>query len=290
MFERLLVTTDLSDASENLIKCLGPLRKVGAREATLVHVADIRDVGGLYVSLLKLLKPRLEHLEKILGEEGYITRIETPLGKPSVEINRFAVAGNSSIIVAGTHGESITKDILLGSVVHSMLQEATKPILLLPFNVLAETEKERCQVLCGDFFRHVLFATDFSDTADMAFRYLRHIVETTKVETTLYHVQDKARIEPHLKDKLEEFNRVDRERLERLEKDLAGAGAGKVHKVIEYGRPAKLLVERANSGAYSLLVMGNQGRGYLAEVFLGRVAHHVVHHADIPVLLVPMAA
>jgi nucleotide-binding universal stress UspA family protein len=39
-----------------------------------------------------------------------------------------------------------------------------------------------------------------------------------------------------------------------------------------------------------LLVMGNQGRGYLAEAFLGRVAHHVVHHAAIPVLLVPMAA
>ena len=137
-------------------------------------------------------------------------------------------------------------------------------------------------------FEHILFATDFSDVAENAFDSLRHIVEATKPEVTFYHVQDKARIEPHLKDKLEEFNRVDAERLERLEKDLAGAGAGKVHKVIEYGRPAKLLVEKANSGAYSLLVMGNQGRGYLAEAFLGRVAHHVVHHADIPVLLVPM--
>ena len=115
-------------------------------------------------------------------------------------------------------------------------------------------------------------------------------MEATQPEVTLYHAQDKARIEPHLKDKLEEFNRVDAERLERLGKDLTGAGARKVHKAIEYGRPAKLLVEKANSGAYSLLVMGNQGRGYLAEAFLGRVAHHVVHHADIPVLLVPMTA
>ncbi len=290
MFERLLVTTDLSEASENMLKCLGPLRRVGAQEATLLHVADIRDVGGLYISLLKLLEPRLAHMEGILKQQGYATRVETPLGRPSREIDAFAVKGDYSVIVAGTHGESVAKDVLLGSVVHSLLQEARKPVLLIPFNVLAATEKERCQVLCGDFFQHVLFATDFSDTSEEAFLYLRHIVENTKVEATLYHVQDKARIEPHLKDKLEEFNRIDMERFERLEKDLAGAGAGKVQKVIEYGRPAKLLVERANSGAYSMLVMGNQGRGYLAEAFLGRVANHIVHHADIPVLLVPMAA
>jgi nucleotide-binding universal stress UspA family protein len=290
MFERLLVTTDLSEASENMLKCLGPLRRVGAREATLLHVMDVRDVGGLYISLLKLIDPRLAHLRAVMSEQGFETRVETPLGKPSREINRFAAAGGYSVIVAGTHGESLAKDVLLGSVVHGLLQEARKPVLLIPFNVLGKTEEERCQVLCGDFFRHVLFATDFSETADRAFSYLRHIVESTKAQTTLYHAQDKARIEPHLKDKLEEFNRVDMERLERLEKDLAAAGAQKVHRVIEYGRPAKLLVDKANSGAFSLLVMGNQGRGYLAEAFLGRVAHHLVHHAAIPVLLVPMAA
>lgn len=290
MFERLLVTTDLSEASENMMPCLAYLRKVGAREATLLHVMDVRDVGGLYLSLSKLLKPRLDTFEGLLRKAGFETRVELPLGKPSREIARFAAAGNYSVIVAGTHGESLAKAVLLGSVVHGLLQEASRPVLLIPFNVLAETEKERCKALCGDFFKHVLFATDFSETADGAFSFLRHIVENTQAETTLYHVQDEARIEPHLKDKLEEFNRVDGERLARLEKDLAGAGAVKVHKVIEYGRPAKLLVERANSGTHSLLVIGNQGRGYLAEAFLGRVAHHVVHHADIPVLLVPLGA
>lgn len=49
MFERLSVTMDLSEVPENTLKCLGPLRKVGAKEASLPHVADIRDVGGLYI-------------------------------------------------------------------------------------------------------------------------------------------------------------------------------------------------------------------------------------------------
>ncbi|MGC8854935.1 MAG: universal stress protein [Halothiobacillaceae bacterium] len=225
-----------------------------------------------------------------MRQQGYATRVETPLGKPSREIDAFAVKGDYSVIVAGTHGEGLAKDVLLGSVVHDLLQQARKPVLLIPFNVLANEEEERCRALCGDFFQHVLFATDFSETADRAFGYLRHIVESTKAQTTLYHVQDGSRIEPHWKDKLEEFNRVDLDRLGRLRKDLLEAGAKEVDVSLDLGRPALKLVEKANSGAYSLLVMGNQGRGYLAEAFLGRVAHHVVHHADIPVLLVPMAA
>lgn len=289
MFERLLVTTDLSEASGNLLKCLVHLQKVGAREATLLHVADIRDVGGLYGTLLNLLKPRLEEFEAVLKGQGFATRVEMPLGKPSREVARFAKEGDYSVIVAGTHGESLVKDVLLGSVVHGILHEATRPVLLIPFDILAETEEERCRAICGDFFEHVLFATDFSDTADQAFLYLKHIVENTKAETTLYHVQDTARIAPHMQDKLEEFNRVDMERLSRLERDLSDAGSRAVHRVLECGSPAKNLAAKANSGTYSLLVMGNQGRGYLAEAFLGRVAHHVVHHADLPVLLVPMA-
>ena len=290
MFERLLVTTDLTEASENLLKCLGPLGSLGAREATLVHVANIRDIGGLYISLLNLIKPRIAHLETTLRDQGFETRVEIPLGRPAREIRRIAVEGDYSVIVAGTHGESLVRDVLLGSVVHSLLQAAPKPVLLLPFDILAPAEKDRCRVLCGDFFRHVLFATDFSATADAAFRFVRHIVDRTKCPATLYHVQDKNRIEPHMRDRLEEFDKVDMGRLERLESELLSAGAKSVFNEIAYGHPAKLLVDKANSSAYSMLVMGDQGRGYLAEAFLGRVANHVVHHADLPVLLVPMGA
>lgn len=55
------------------------------------------------------------------------------------------------------------------------------------------------------------------------------------------------------------------------------------------GRPGLLLVAKARSDRFSLLVIGNQGRGYMTEAFLGRAAHHVVHHSPIPVLLVPLS-
>lgn len=289
MFERLLVTTDLTPASENLLRCLGPLRKVGAAEVTLIHVVDIRDVGGLYLSLLDVVGPRMAQLESILLNEGYLTRVETPTGNPAREIRRFSEKGDFSAIVVGTHGGSLAKDVLLGSVAHNILESVRRPVLLIPFNILAECEEDRCQALCGNPFRHVLFATDFSDTAEKAFTHLRNIAQITHPEITLCHVQDTPSADPHAAGKQgEDHYESDLERLGRIKTELMKFGASDIHIEVATGRPARLIVERANSGPFSLLVMGNQGHGYLVEALLGREAHYVVKHVDIPLLLVPL--
>lgn len=289
MFRNLLIAMDLSPASICLLGCMGPLRGVGAETATLLHVMNVRNVGGLYISMKNLVEPLLKVKEKQLAEMGFRTRLEIPLGDPAYEINRFAKKTDTSLIVAGTHGESLAKDILLGSVAHRLLQLAEKPVLLIPITILAgEVGEKSCDVLCGDFFRHPLFATDFSDPAGKAFHYLEHIVARAHPpEVTLYHVQDQARIQPHLADRLDDFNRIDRERLDALEKRLKEWGENRVHKEVEFGRPGPLIVEKIRKGGYSMLIIGGQGRGYMAEAFLGRVANHVVHRSTIPVLVVP---
>lgn len=289
MLKNLLIAMDLSPASVALLRCMGPLLGAGAESATLIHVMDVRSVGGLYISLKNLVEPILKEKEKQLGKMGFRTRLEIPMGDPAYEINQFAKKADISLIVAGTHGESLVKDILLGSVVHRLLQLAEKPVLLLPITILEEEGGEKkCDVLCGDFFRHPLFATDFSEPAKRAFHYLEHIVANTHPpEVTLYHVQDQGRIQPHLAHRLDEFNRIDLGRLEGLEARLKEFGEAKVHKEVEFGRPAPLIVEKIRKGGYSMLVIASQGRGYMAEAFLGRVANHVVHRSAIPVLVVP---
>jgi nucleotide-binding universal stress UspA family protein len=250
---------------------------------------NVRDVGGLYISMKNVIEPLLKEKEKRLAEMGFRTCLEIPMGDPAYEINQFAKKADTSLIVAGTHGESLVKDILLGSVVHRLLQLAEKPVLLLPITILeGEGGEKKCDMLCGDFFRHPLFATDFSEPAGLAFHYLEHIVgHTHPAEVTLYHVQDEGRIQPHLAHRLDEFNRIDLGRLEGLEARLKEFGEAKVHKEVEFGRPGPLIVEKIRKGGYSMLVIASQGRGYMAEAFLGRVANHVVHRSAIPVLVVP---
>jgi len=291
MFERLLVTTDLSVASENLLKCLGRFRQLGAQDVTLIHVADIRDAAGLYASIFDLIRPRMAQLECILHSAGYTTHIEIPAGNPSREIRRVSEKSDYSAVVVGTHGGSLAKDVLLGSVAHNLLETVRKPVFLFPFNILAENEEERCKVICGNLFKHVLFATDFSDTAEKAAKYLLNIVNEVHPEITLFHVQHPPHGDPHSTGKAgEHHDRADLDRLGEMKNRILEAGAVDVHIEVAIGRPAKLIVEKANSGTYSLLVMGNQGHGYLVDTLLGREAHYVVHHADVPLLLVPLAS
>lgn len=102
-------------------------------------------------------------------------------------------------------------------------------------------------------------------------------------------MQDRAKLEPHLADRLAEFTATDMARLGRLRDRLSALAAGSVDAEIRYGSPAAEIVKEASDRATSLIVMGSQGRGFLAEIFLGSVAHNVVRLAPVPVLLVPAA-
>ena len=287
MLKNLLICTDTSEASDRMVECVKDLRRVGSRQALLTHVFDFRDVGGLYLQLKRLALPKLEAQQKILTEAGFETSIEFPLGYPAQEINRLAQERSSNMIVIGSHGESLAKEMVLGSTVSAVLQSARVIVLLVRMEVVEAEGGKCCRAVCANFFKHILHPTDFSDTAERAFQYLEHIVSQTKCAVTLLHVQDKAKIESHLKGRLEEFNRIDAERLERRKEHLLKAGAASVDIQIPYGSPTALILEQGRCEHYSLILMGTQGRGFVQELFLGSVSHNVARHARLPVLFVP---
>jgi nucleotide-binding universal stress UspA family protein len=51
------------------------------------------------------------------------------------------------------------------------------------------------------------------------------------------------------------------------------------------GTPARVLIDRANSGDYDLIVMGSHGHGRIHGALLGCVSQKVLHCSPIPVLL-----
>jgi nucleotide-binding universal stress UspA family protein len=287
MLRNLLICTDASEASDRMVECVKDLRRVGSQQALLAHVLNVRDVGGLYLTLKRLALPKLEAQQKVLTEAGFETGIEIPLGFPAHEINRLAKERSSNMIVIGSHGETLTKEMLLGSTAAAVLQSARVIVLLIRMEIVQADGGKCCRAVCADFFKHILHPTDFSETAERAFQYLEHIVRQTKSAVTLLHVQDKAKIESHLKNRLEEFNRLDQERLERRKEHLLKAGASSVDIQIPYGSPTAHILEQARCDRYSLILMGTQGRGFLHEIFLGSVSHNVARHARLPVMFVP---
>ncbi|MBI4279900.1 MAG: universal stress protein, partial [Armatimonadetes bacterium] len=161
MLSRILVATDGSEASDRMIECATGLRRVGSREAILVHVFNVRTVGGLYESLKALMLPRLEAQRGLLQAAGFEVVVETPLGIPFVEINRLADERSCALVVVGSLGESLIGELLLGSTAHSVLQNAVVPVLLVRLEITDdEDDGRRCRAIGEDLFAHILFPTD----------------------------------------------------------------------------------------------------------------------------------
>lgn len=70
----------------------------------------------------------------------------------------------------------------------------------------------------------------------------------------------------------------------RRDLEAEGVAARSTHELA--GEPADAIVERAASGATSLLCMASRGRGPIAEATLGSVSAEVVRRSPVPVVLV----
>jgi nucleotide-binding universal stress UspA family protein len=287
MFSHILIATDLSAASDRVIGCLSGLKPLGAKCAHLVHALGLRHLETMKYELARFVEPRLLAQEATLRAEGFETSVEIAAGIPEFEVNRIALERHASLIVVGSHGATLAREVLIGGVALAILHRAALPVLVMRLQITEKDNLTQCEAVCGDFNKHILYPTDFSDTAEQAFRYLEKIVESGAKRVTLLHVQDKARLGKHLEHKLEEFNRIDRERLDRQRDALMKCGATEVNVELPYGSPLQEILRVARERGVSEIVMGSQGRGFIAEVFLGSVSHQVARHAPVPVLFVP---
>lgn len=287
MLKRMLIATDLSEASARVLGCVDFLHGLGMREAVLLYCVNVRDVGFITDDLRESLREPLEEQRKILETRGLQASSEVVLGLPHREILRIADEKDCDLIVLGSHGRSLMGSVLLGSVASSVVQSARKPVMVVRLKIVEQEGCKGCEMACADLAHHVLYPTDFSDNAERAFDYVTRMVESGCKRVTLLHVQDKANIERHLRDRLDEFNRIDRARLERLAEILKEKGATEVTILIPYGSPIREVLKCARQNDVSLVVMGSQGRGFIDEVFVGSVANNVTRQAPVPVMLIP---
>jgi len=82
---------------------------------------------------------------------------------------------------------------------------------------------------------------------------------------------------------------VARNFLDLLQGRLEAAGVPKVQTRMVVGHPVPVILEFLQTSDISLIVLGTQGKGFIAEIFLGSVAHNVSRFAPCPILLIPPA-
>ncbi|MCX6645070.1 MAG: universal stress protein [bacterium] len=287
MFTKIVIGTDLSEASDCVIGCLHELKSWGASEIILTYALGIRHLDSLKYELARQAEPKLQEQKKLLEDQGYKVAIRIEPDTPAFEINRVARETNASMIVIGAQGATLARDLLLGSVATEVLYQAHHPVLVAKLLIDATKDQVRCKMACSDFRTHVMFATDFSDTAERAFSYLEKIVEGGGHRISLVHVQDRPHIDPYLRNRLDEFNQIDQERMERMQIRLKELGARDIRIAIPYGHPVEEILSYAHNEGATLIVMGTMGRTALASVLLGSVSYRVTRLSKVSMLLVP---
>ncbi len=286
MFSRALVGVDFSPPSAAILSCLPHLKDHGMREVVLGHVVYVANTPGLEIMLEDWAKPLLAAEAAKLEEAGLAVTTDIHMGVPAVSLAEMAEKHDVSVIVVGSHGRSLLGRVLLGSVSAGVLHQARRPVLLVRVSIRESENGTTCEAPCDRLFDRILFATDFSDGSELAFAHLKKIAADAHSPCTLLHVQDEA-ILKHQMGHLAEFNAIDTTRLERMRSELLAAGAASVDCRIVMGSPARSIVEETKDGMHSLVVMGTQGRGALAEIMVGSIAMNVARLAPVPVLFVP---
>ncbi len=286
MLDKILIASDLSAASDSLIRCVAGLRRLGAREALLVHALCMRHYRDMRGVVEPMIEPRLRAQAEMLERAGIAAATEVLPGQACEEILRAAADSGAQAIVMATRSGSLAHDLLVGNTVLRVLGRTGKPVLVMQARE-HDPHWSCCRETGAWFGDNVLHPTDFSDTAELAFDFVRRLSSAGASRVTLLHVQRPAHKPGTLP--REEQNRIDAARLSRLAEELRRCGCAQVEALLREGDPGEEILRAAGGLGATMIVMGTQGHGLMHEVFLGSVSHHVLRHAPVPLLLLPAA-
>ena len=283
MFSRIIVASDLSQSAYDMVKCLKALKKYGSEKCLLVQCLNPLEKNMVFVR--SVMEKNLEEQKKALMKFGYAVETRVVTGYVKNEINRIAANEDYLVIVVEAVEHSMIGESLLGNPANELIHYASKPLLLLRVSEGPVDEKNSIREC--DLSSHILFPTDFSDNAAIAFEYMKNMVGNGVSKVTLAHVQDQTRISPYLLDRLVEFNRKDAKRLQEMQAKLSEIADVEVDIQLLYGSPTSEILRLISEKKIPLVVMGRQGRGFIKDIFLGSVSHNISRYSEASVLLIP---
>jgi nucleotide-binding universal stress UspA family protein len=279
MFRKVLVSMDLSPATEALVSALPALRDLGTEELILVHTAKpLQEPVSASLRQVEDIRARLNGLADRLQEQGFSTAVTVANGSPAVEIVRAAESLNPDVILVGTRSHSRVREAFIGSVAWEVVRRAKRPVLLQRIEANRPDPEAALESRGSGLPKHVIYPTDFSEMAAAAIPWLEDFARKGVPLFTVTHV---------LPIDGESGRQGTEAQLEELADRLRAAGAPEVRTQVRTGTPHEEIISAGAKSADALVVMGTHGKGFLPEIVLGSVSRQLVRHASSRVLLVP---
>jgi nucleotide-binding universal stress UspA family protein len=288
LFDRVVMATDLTPAWDEAVACGGELQKLGCSRVILTHVLTPNLSAAPGEAFPAEAAARLAAQRRVLADLGLEVILETPSGLPGFSLNEVSRKYDASLIIIGSHGHSRWREGVLGAFAGAVLHNSQFPLLVLPVRV-EDDQPPSCLWRCTELLEHLLFPTDFSQTAAQALCYLELLVPRGVARVTLLHALQTPPGTSAEPPATTEAAAVAQNFLEVLRGRLEAAGVPEIHTRLSQGHPIAVILEVLGTTDISLIVLGTQGKGFIEEIYLGSVAHNISRFAPCPILLIPPA-
>jgi nucleotide-binding universal stress UspA family protein len=134
--------------------------------------------------------------------------------------------------------------------------------------------------------KKILVAIDGSDVSTNAARKARELADAIGAELTLAYVVPPYVYPTEPLGPIEELEKAEMSRGQRLLDDAAAAIGGSAKKLVLEGPVAETLADQAEKDAVEMVVVGSTGKGAVKRLLLGSVSSRLVHVCKRSILVV----
>ena len=282
MFSTILVPIDGSEYSARI---LWQIKRLAMHEATSVELftavvpileswrerqEDRQDRSERHPTLrLQDAQRNLDKLVEGLTKEGIKASARVERGHAADLILRRAEETGAQLVAVATHGRSGPGLWLRGSVTQRLLQHCPVPVLCL--NPHAEEQE-----IQGVLFKHILVPLDGSSRSAQVLPLAQEFAKIHESELVLHAVGATPPDNP-VNDGMLDY-------LERLQQKIEEAGC-KARVRVDFGAPAKEILEAVDSEKIDLVVIGTHGQSGLEKWVMGSVTEKILRRCPTPLLV-----
>lgn len=274
-FTKVLLASDLTPQSDNLLGCLTGLCPDTETEVVLAHVVDSDEDADPHGSTYKEIRNHLEGYEQKLKSKGYeAVTIATPAGEPEKVLNDLIEECEADLLMVASHGKGFFERTFKGSTTYEMAKNATIPLF-----IDRDDDNDNSDELLGT----VMVATDFSKKSLEALNIIRELREFVG-RVVFLHVVEHSRS----REDFREQEAAAEMQLEELVDELKIFGI-EADYIVEKGRASQKIDEVCEKENVGMVIMARTGTGISNNLALGGTAENVVLNVDRAILLLPAA-
>jgi nucleotide-binding universal stress UspA family protein len=252
----------------NIVLCNAVIVPAEAPQAGLV-VWPMEESGELLYDSARELTHLKEHLEQA-NHTAYFQPVIRCINGPGTltdVINHIIANHEIDLVIIGTHGNNGLSTFLLDNHSQNMINDTTKPLLLVPPTAVIAPIKK------------IAFATDFKrpDHDQEAIYALIALAKALNAEILLTHIDDEKDLSHQLKQRAEQFM---------IELSDKADYPNIYYRVVKNASAEKGLEWLCEHGQIDMLAMLHRPHSFFDNILRGSLTKKVANHIAIPFLVV----